>query len=228
MTQALTISKSMQVREVPWGRVFEIATERGKLEYKVATREFDRFLTRLLRPFNLYWFLGRRRSDAESRIVDALGEVLGADEVILLHTWKGSLWRIGYLYQFSLYLTPSFRSALGRAESRATIECGIAGQGVLIRHALMAMVVQLVGVVGASLLFALFAGVVLYGVALLLLFFNSPVAVTLSATRNASIGMGLLLSLVVVAAVVGRALANLGSLAFRFCWERWGRHGKEV
>jgi len=205
---------------VNWPGVLKILSGRFKLSFLAADRELKDFVRRFLRPFNLYWYLHPHLSEQDNRLLMVVCECHGADVVVLSFRRALHIGALEIQYMQEIEFVPRFRQAEpGAGLCRPRIEVRFLGLRVVLGRLWSALCFQAACFVFAVLLYVLGMGLMLYGLAVFLLFLHLPLPVTLAATKQAPLGLALLCFLTGLAAISGRAVRNV----FGLLWEKWRR-----
>ena len=206
---------SMHLADIGWDSVRSSLLEEAGMTGAMATALVRDFLRKLTSPINVHWLGNKSLSREEQKVVLTLCELYGADvlNVALERTFTVPLLEIRYRGEIAF--DPFARDE--RGEGRTGTASGryeIALPGVTIRvnslfHA--AALYAALSVVGV-LLYVVLAGMLLYSVAVFLLFIADPELMTIAAVNHPSIGLALLCLLVGLAGLGGKAFRNVATL----------------
>lgn len=212
----MRIEQRINVEDIPWDSLEERLQKRFQVAPSKASKILSRLRRRLRSPFELSWFRSSSLSRDENQAMALLCEQLGADRVIILFERTLSLIGVRIQYRQEVGCSPSLKelsSDTPKGSSFANIEIEIFGRRIKIS--------KFWQIVSCYLAFSLFGiatyvigiGLLLYGLSVFLLFLYVPDLVLVEATRKGRMGLALLCFLVVFAAILGRAVANIVRLA---------------
>lgn len=207
-----SVKRRLNFDEVNWPAVLEILIKRFKLPFSAADDRLKKFMARFLRPFNLYWYLGAKLSSHDNQLLMVVCECQGADSVTLCRQKSLALGPLELHYSQEIEFEPHFRrdeAEPGRGAAVPLIEVKFLGLTARLRRFWSVLAFQAMFWSLALVLYVVGMGLLLYSVAVFLLFLHLPVPVTIAATKHASIGLALLCFLVGAAAVSGRAVKNV-------------------
>lgn len=211
-----SVKKELPLDEVHWPGVLDLLSRRFELSFRQADEILQRFFKRFLRPFCVHWYIGRL-SEEENSLLLAACECQGADVLVLSWHKELHLGAFGFLYQQAVQFEPRLKRRKDErpyGACRARIEVALLGRR-LVLNSLGAVLCFQVCFLGLALaLYVAAMGLLLYGMAVFLLFLHLPVPVTIAATKEASIGLGLLCFLMGLAVIFGRAVRNISALVW--------------
>ncbi len=215
-SNALRITQKLNFDEVLWAKVLDQVCTRFKTPFRRADDLLRDFFKRFLNPFNLYWFIHPKLSEADNNIFVALCEVYGADAIELSRgrQFRAGPFNIEYLQDLTIY--PRLTRTVDQAEAGtcvASITFAVLGLRVDLRRAYQVLLFHALVFVFAVLSYVVCVGLLLYGVAVFIHFIDNPLGVVIMATRDPSIGLALLCFLIGCAGIFGRAVKNLFGLA---------------
>lgn len=179
--------------------------DRGsKLNLRNLKWQINNFIDRISSPFEIYWYRFPVLSLEDQRIVAVIAEMYGADRLIVQVSYQIEI--VGQLLRYVQRITflPWEGRETGRVHPEIFLEVfGIKRQLTTIAQVFM---VRLILLLGFALLYAIFLGVLLYGLAVGLLFQELPAETLALATKQPLIGLALLCFLMGIAGVLGRAV----------------------
>lgn len=216
MNADISIQRKIKAEDANWPGAMANLSSKYRLSSQAALKHVDNFLKRLHRPLNLYWFLSRKLSAADNKLIAALCECYGADNLILVTERPLKVPFLPSEYRHELSVKPSFKrdseeSSAGSCSS--ALELKVFRFELTIKSALRLIIVQTIIFLFAALFCAAALALLAYSAAVLLLFIFVPGETTIAATQDARVGIAVLGISLVLAAVFGQAVRNL----FRKC-----------
>ena len=211
-TQRLRIKASLGCDEVNWPLALSTLISRFNIPFDDASKMLVRFRNELMRPLGLYWFVKSRLSDPYKTVVLAICQAHGVDQIHLTQTRKIKVGIVGVDYEQELTLVPRLDSQVKRNKPEiynVRQRISLLGLDIDIRTRQKLLLVQLLLAALAAVTFSLFAGLILYGLSVFMIFLMSPATMTIAATRNASLGIALMCTLIGISGIFGRAIANV-------------------
>lgn len=219
--KSLRISIELALSQVHWKLVGSILVSHFDLEQQAAEKLTAAFRRRLAGPLSLYWFRASRLCRDDEKVLAALCEAHGADTLSLYSGQRFSIWRLSCAYRQQItFHHASGRQAAGSSAQivpEVTVELG--GWQFRLQRLRSVLLMQILLVLSGALFYAVAAACLLYGVAVVLLFFVEPAYVTLAATRRLPLGLALVCMLAGLAGICGRAFRNVLGLV----WQRLSR-----
>ncbi len=202
--------------EINWALALSILVSRFEIPFDQASQMLKSLRLEIFRPLSLYWFMRSTLNSSARMVMLAVCQAHGIDQLTIdtKRALRFGIFNIDYTQVISF--APHFDSQEGL---RTTEVFGVTQTlcafglklGIRTRHRLV--LVQTILAALAAIAFSAFAGLLLYGVSVLLVFVMSPATVTIAATRSAPLGIALVCSLIGIAGIFGRAFANLAGEA---------------
>lgn len=210
----LKIKQSVDFKDVRWAKVLDLLTTKFHLSFFEADSALKDFLKRFSRPFNLFWFLNPSLTVMDNKIIAALCESLGADSIMLRREYAFRAGMVRMDYRQRIEFEPVLKVAEGGKTGSCLpfIELTVLGRIFLLYSVREVLFVQLLITLMAICFYVVVVGLLLYGLAILVVFLSVPGETTALATRHAPFGLALLCALVGIAAICGRAVLNLAQL----------------
>ncbi len=210
--------------DIQWESVLEALLENGGSDEKSERRSLKSFVRKVRAPFNGQWLRSPLLTGEEQKISLALSELFGADVVTILRERSHGNSHFMISYKGEVELNPfgrienendaaGIQAAAGRRGfARGSFRLVIAGIefdiNTMPRVVLLYTLLMLISVV----MYVLVVGMLLYAVAVFLLFIADPEMMTVVAARNPPVGLALLCLLTGLAGLSGKALRNVVSL----------------
>lgn len=210
----LKITVEMPIQNINWKLVRRILQNNFNLSETKAIAAIDSFTERFAKPLNHFWKFRKSLSGLDVKVVLASCETHGADILILKVDNRLRVSSFGFGYVHEVQFEPNGKSYADRsvAFSVRKMCLRLLGYEIALSKIWHLIVVDLLLLLLGTFLTVLLLGFLLYGLAITLLFWWTPIDVTLAATQNASIGLGLICVLVGGAGIFGRAIKNILNL----------------
>jgi hypothetical protein len=208
------LRRNLKLQDVSWGKVLDLLSTRFRLDYQAANTALQSFFRRFTLPFNLGWFITRELNERENQIAVAICEVHAADALELSFERLVGYGPLKGHYHLQASIEPALRfRELGlKGKVSALVELGLFGKTISLHSPFQVALAALL-LWGLSIAVALiFAGLLIYSLAVFFEFLQDPFEITLYALEKGSVGLSLLCFLVAVSAICGRALTNLLAL----------------
>ena len=203
----IKVRVSVALSDVEWTRVRYALTHQFRMTREGSGVALSGFQKRCRSLVNWCWFRSQLTA-LDNCIAAAIADVHGGDLVTLQYQRATFIGPIRVNINQQLTLKPSFRSeGIGSCE----IEVGIEWLRRVwrLRTKRDAIMFYIISALSLIVLYALAAGLILYGAAVFLLFLADPALVMTSAGGNLTIFLGLFGFLTGVAAITGQAVRNL-------------------
>ncbi len=214
---SLVISKKLRLEDIAWPRVLERMAGTFKIDFFKADEQLKHFLIRLRRPFNLAWFISQSLSLSDNIILSCVCEVHGADTIELWYERSIHLGPLAITYFQESRFTPKIprgtKERRGTGETRIVL--GFLSKRLEVQSFLCCLGMQFLFFSLGVFLYVLIGGLLIYGLSVFILFLHHPISVLRSALHNPKIGLALLGFLSAIAAISGRAIANVSRLLWR-------------
>lgn len=212
--EKIKITQTLPMETVQWPAVLELLHRTFKYSFNDAMEHVRSFTRRVRRPLSASWFLRRELTDQENAIIASICVISGGDSVRLSTGCARKMGFISLQYRFTVTCTPALVREQSHGSAIPQIALSVAGRELYLTKLWQVLLTQVALFVLGSLLYALLAGLLLYGVAVLVLFIETPALSTIAATRAPSIGIALVCVLAGLAGIFGRAIRNLSLLAW--------------
>ena len=213
------ICKELDYNRVKWNSVKLVLQGSFRFSEHAAAKKINAFIKNFGRTLSYKWVGTRKLTIDQGKVVSALCESLGADNVTLRNRKYIRLgpFRIGYLHRVR------FRPQLKKSEMKkgtsgsydAEVIVNILGRNILLPNFSSVLFTQFF-ILSLLLFFYLYATVILlYGISILYHFAENPSAMTIKATQDGQTGLALLCVLVGFTALCSRAITNVAVLAWK-------------
>lgn len=223
MTEDLRIRVQLEPESIEWDDVLDCLVSRYKINEKEARRKIKTFIRKVSRLADLSWFKSSFLEEDDEKIAACMAGHYSADvmalkrnsvivpgvcvisQVIEIQPWPAvSAERVSE--KPSEEVTHIKRT---RGIQSATLVVKLFGKEIAVRRLRDAVSLHFCFSLFGVIFYALLAGLLLYGTAVLLLLVEEPEVMTIAITRNVELFLGLLSLLVFLAAIWGRAVSNL-------------------
>jgi hypothetical protein len=214
------ITVTIRFHDVAWAKVLDVLIARFKLDFFTADSQLRRFFKSFHLLLNLRWFRSHKLDPLDNTIAVALCEVYSADTVVLEHHRPLQLGSLKCSYRLLLSLSPRLSRDESKEDGRQSGRIELSGFGKTLALTSFGQIcgAHTILFVTGLLSYIVLSFMLLYGVSVLWQLHLSPAETIIAGTRRLDIGIALLATLVGIAGIFGRAIANVFQLLRRCCW----------
>lgn len=208
----LAIRRELAVNDVAWPQIVDLVKARAKCSHKVASRWVAEFYRCSKRAIELRWYQRGPLSKRENLVASCIAQRYSADIVVLTQISQLRIGGFVLSYYHAIEFQPDFGAAKQSrpgGDAKPQVVIGLGRLEISVETGGKALLVYLVTAAIMIVGYVVVLGLLLYGVAVLVMFWQHPFGMTTAATSHATIGLALLCTLVGGAGILGRLISRL-------------------